>query len=144
VTAPKPVRHPRSSPSPLDQPYWDGLSVGEVRVQRCETCGARQWYPRPMCSRCYGFQLTWEPIEPHGRIYSFTVTHQRTGFSFDLRNPFVLAVVEFAADVSVRMAGQLIDVPPGEVSIDMPVRGVVAPASTDDDAPAALQFRWEA
>jgi uncharacterized protein len=143
VTAPKPPRYPRSSPGPLDQPYWDGLAAGEVRVQRCADCGARQWYPRPMCTRCYSFELAWERIDPHGAVLSFTVTHQRTGFAFDLDSPFTVAVVQFAADPDIRMAGRLVGLSPAEVAIGLPVRGFVTPVGTEADAPVALQFGAE-
>ncbi len=28
------------------KPYWDGIAHGELRLQRCEACGAAVFYPR--------------------------------------------------------------------------------------------------
>ena len=27
-------------------PHWDGIAEGELRLQRCEACGAAVFYPR--------------------------------------------------------------------------------------------------
>jgi uncharacterized protein len=141
MTAPQPARYPRANPTPLDRPYWEGLAEGEVRVQVCGNCGARLWYPRPMCSKCYSEDLAWKPIEPRGTVYTYTVTHQRTGFAFDLSRPFVVAVVELDADTDVRMVGQLVGVDPDQVAVGLKVKGGIVRTGPDPDASLTLQFQ---
>jgi len=52
----KPVPHP----SPLTQPYWDGMVAGKLRIQYCSACGKARHYPRYICDACHSFDVTWK------------------------------------------------------------------------------------
>jgi uncharacterized protein len=133
------LRHPRPQPTPLDTPYWDGLAEGMLRIQKCAECGTYQWYPRPLCSNCYSEQLEWEPVATAGTLYSYTVTHQRTGFAFDESLPFVVAVVDITEAPGVRLTGLLRDIP-GDPKPGMPVRGIIKTIEAGDSTYGVLEF----
>ncbi len=62
---PSPPMTPQGRPAPPASPgvirpvtspdtefFWDGAAVGELRVQRCDGCGALRHPPGPMCPSC--------------------------------------------------------------------------------------------
>jgi uncharacterized OB-fold protein len=76
-----------------------------------------------MCSTCGSFDLTWESVNPAGKVYSFVVQHQRTGGRFDADLPFAAAVVTLTDEPHIRLFGRLVDVAVSRVHIEMPVIG---------------------
>ena len=46
-------------PTPETRPYWEACRQGRLLLQRCTGCGAHQFYPRLMCTRCDGDALEW-------------------------------------------------------------------------------------
>jgi uncharacterized OB-fold protein len=121
------VRESTSIIKPVVSPdsafFWDGLAAGELRIQRCEGCGALRHPPGPMCPRCHAPQgLPQRPgyviAAGTGTVFSYAVHHhpQVPG----RRAPFVVALAEL--DEGVRVLAELTGVPPDEVRIGMPVR----------------------
>ena len=87
-------RKPLPSPTAVSRPYWDGLKEREIRLQRCDSCGNLQFYPRPSCRACGGVALTWEAVPGRGQVYSATVIHRPPYQAFAGDVPYVYAIVE--------------------------------------------------
>ena len=85
---------PLPTPDEVSRPYWDGLRRGEVVLQRCDSCGKVQFYPRPACRYCGSLELTWETLSGEGSVYTYTVVHRAPFEAFAADVPYVLAVVE--------------------------------------------------
>lgn len=77
---------------PLSQPFWDAALRGELALQRCRSCGAHQFYPRPYCLACNADGLEWVAASGRARVYSQTTVHVAAGPDFEA--PYVVAVVE--------------------------------------------------
>ncbi|MCW2918423.1 MAG: hypothetical protein JWN52_6491 [Actinomycetia bacterium] len=97
--------------------FWDGVREGELRIQRCAECGVLRHPPGPMCPVCHATKRDHVVAVGRGEIYSYVVHHHppvpgRTP-------PFVVAVVDL--EEGVRIVGNVIDCPPSEVRIGMPV-----------------------
>jgi uncharacterized OB-fold protein/acyl dehydratase len=97
--------------------FWEGTAAGELRIQRCGGCGALRHPPGPMCPRCGATQPEYVVASGHGEVYSFVVHHHPPVPGRAL--PFVIALVEL--DVGVRLLAELVDVPPADVRIGLPV-----------------------
>jgi uncharacterized protein len=114
---------PAQLPKPLvdaeSRPYWEGLSRGELLIQRCEACSRFVFYPRSLCPHCSSDQLSWVRASGNARIYSYTVAHQAFG-PFADKVPFVVAIVEL--EEGVRMLTRIIGAPREQVQIGAPVR----------------------
>jgi uncharacterized protein len=96
------------------RPYWEGLTQGELRIQRCSTCSKAVFYPRSICPHCFADQLSWIVASGKGTIYSYTVAHQAFGpFAADI--PFVIAIVEL--EEGVRMMTRVINAPRERVAV---------------------------
>jgi uncharacterized OB-fold protein len=123
----------------LDQPHWEGLRSGEVRVQRCARCGHWIWAPHPVCPRCHSFDLTWPAVEPNGTVYSWTRTWQPFTAELSGHLPFVVVLAELASAGGRRLLGVLRDGDGTDVRAGQPVRGEIDPAPSPGAWPV---LRW--
>lgn len=80
--------------TPLNAPFWESLAAGEVRLQKCQGCGAYQYPPESFCYACGATGLVWEQVRGEGTVYSFIVVHQGYHQAFKAFLPYVVAVVQ--------------------------------------------------
>ena len=76
--------------------YWEALDGGELRFQRCQTCGAAQLPAREECTTCLSPDLTWEAAGGAARLISWVVYHRSYHEAFKEAVPYNVAVVELA------------------------------------------------
>ncbi|MEW9532695.1 bifunctional MaoC family dehydratase N-terminal/OB-fold nucleic acid binding domain-containing protein [Microbispora sp. NPDC049125] len=107
--------------------FWDGVRAGELRIQRCQACGALRHPPGPMCPSCRSTERGHVVASGEGTVYSYVVHHHPPVPG--LEAPFVVAVVELPE--GVRVVGGVTGCAPSEVSVGMPVR--VAYRRMDDE-----------
>ena len=100
-------------------PFWEYCRSGELRVQRCSSCEEYRHPPRPMCRRCGSLEYEWGPVSGRGTVYSYIVTHQPIHPALQGRVPFATVLVEL--DEGVLMTSNVVDCPPDEIAIGMPV-----------------------
>lgn len=101
------------------QPFWDAAAEGRLVVERCAACRTEMFPPRGMCRSCRGRDTEWVEIAGPGRVYSYTVNHQR--WRPDLEVPFAVVLVEFDDHPGVRVVGRVRGCAPDEVTIGMTV-----------------------
>jgi len=137
-----PAGMPRPVPEPdgLDAPYWDGTRRDELRVQRCRGCQGWQWGPEWICHRCLSFDLDWTTVAPHGRIYSWERAWHPVHPALRGQRPYVIVLVELPHAGGIRMIGNLLDAPEGDIPIGAPVAAVFEPH--DDAAPPFTLVHW--
>ena len=110
---------------PLPRPYqdtaeyWAAAREHRFVIQRCNSCGEHQFYPRGVCSHCLSSELEWREASGNGTIYSYSVNYRapHPGFADDL--PFVLAIVEL--EEGPRMMTNIVVSDPDSVTIGMAV-----------------------
>jgi uncharacterized protein len=113
-------------PDAVSQEYWDGLGRGELRLQRCTTCDAVQFYPRALCAQCAG-DVEWMTASGTGEVHTFTIVRSNPVEPFRSLVPYVLAIVRTAE--GPQMMTNIIGCAPDEVRIGMPVE--LAPVEAD-------------
>jgi len=104
--------------------FWEGGAVGELRIQRCQTCARWLHPPLPMCPQCHGRDLEPEVVSGRGTVWSYTVNHYR--WSETLEPPYVVAEVELDEQADLRLLTVIVDC--DDVAIGMPVRVRFEPA----------------
>lgn len=110
---------PLPAPTEETAPFWDGCREGELRIQRCAGCGAYRHPPRPMCRRCGSQEREWVPASGRGTVYSYVVAHQAVHPALEGRVPHAVVLVEL--EEGVLMTTNVVDCPPDEIEIGMPV-----------------------
>lgn len=81
----------------------DALAAGELRFPRCEECGAWNWYPLPRCRACQSPAMHWTPVEPLGRLYSWTRIHRAFARRAVAPLPYVTGIVDIDRAPGVRL-----------------------------------------
>ncbi len=111
------------------QQFYDWCRQGELRFQRCDACGTWRHVPREICARCGSFASTWTRSSGRGRVFTWTVAVRAMHPAFAADAPYAPVVVEM--DEGVRVVSLMVDCPPEDLRIDMPV-AVVFEAVTPD------------
>jgi len=105
------MSEPRAKPIPLAddnaRPFWAAAAEGRLVVQRCTGCGYYNHPPRTACDACLSRELDFAPVSGRGRIYSFTVMHQRDVPGFEGDAPFINLVVELDEQQRLLMVSNL-------------------------------------
>jgi uncharacterized OB-fold protein len=104
------------------RPWWEATQRHELYVQKCRDCGDVRFHPRALCTNCLSSRTEWLRAKGTGKIYTFTVTYQNQAAGFRESLPYVMAWVEL--DEGVKMLTNIVDCPPEQVKIDMPVEAV--------------------
>lgn len=113
---------PLPQPTPISQPFWDGLKNHEVRIQQCEDCAHWIFFPRAHCPACASNRVAWRTISGQGRLYSYTVARVPTLPEFSDEMPQLLAVVEL--DEGPHLNTTIVGVGPEALEVGMAVRPV--------------------
>lgn len=90
---------PKPSTAPDDQPFWDYCRQGELRVQRCPTCGRYLWPVVPACPHDFSDNLEWVKVSETGVISSWVVYHRVYDREFAELIPYVCANIEVVEGV---------------------------------------------
>ena len=113
--------------------FWEGTRQGELRLQRCNSCGELRHPPGPVCPSCHAMDRGYVVASGRGTIFSFLVHHAPQLPGREL--PVTIALVEleegvrFVADVRGN---------PQDLAIGDPV--VVAWDQVDDELTLPI---WE-
>lgn len=97
--------------------FWDGMSQGELRIQKCSSCAALIHPPKPHCSTCGSFELSFDIMSGTGRVFSHITFHRPLSPGFD--EPYNVSLVDL--DEGVRIVSQVVGIPPDAVRIGLPV-----------------------
>lgn len=103
-------------PTPETQPFWDGCAAGELRLQRCGSCDAHYFPPRPFCPTCLSDDVTWETTSGRGTLHTYVINHRAApGFE----PPYAIAVVQL--DEGPRMMSNIVGIEntPENLELDM-------------------------
>ena len=98
--------------------FWDGTAAGELRIQRCNACGALRFPPGPACQSCEAYDRGWVVAAGTGTVFSYVVHRHPPVPGKEL--PIVIALIDL--DEGVRMVGEVVDVPADEIAIGMRLR----------------------
>jgi len=113
--------------------FWAGTAAGELRIQRCGSCGALRHPPGPMCPACGepsggGYVVA----AGTGEVFSYVVHHYPAVPGKKL--PMVVALVQLPE--GVRMVGEMPGVRPDQVRVGLPVRATFVRVDDDLTLPA--------
>lgn len=104
----------------LTKEFHDWCSRGELRFQRCRACGEFRHVPRELCAACGSFEWEWVRSSGRGTVFTFTVVARALHPAFAQAVPYAAVVVEL--EEGVRFLSNVVDCPPDELRIGMPVR----------------------
>jgi hypothetical protein len=120
---------------PLPRPTLDNIAFyeaarrGELRFQKCTSCGRFRHYPRPLCPGCLSRAYVWERSSGRGTIYTWTIVRGPTLPAFEAKVPY--NVVDVLMDEGVHFVSEVVDCPPEEIVAGMPVAATFVAVSAE-------------
>lgn len=115
--APRPTRL-EPPVTPTTEPFWDATRERRFLVQWCTGCDRAIFFPREVCPDCLGAALEWKDSAGTGSVYSYTVEHKPQ--NPNLAAPYTVALIDL--DEGIRMMSNVVNCPPEEVRVGMPVQ----------------------
>lgn len=101
---------PGPHPTPLSEPFWQGVASQRLLFQRCSSCERAIFPARGHCPRCWSRDLIWQQSAGRGTVASFTVAHRPGHPAFADLAPYTLVLVDL--DEGFRMLSRLVE--PGD------------------------------
>lgn len=105
--------------------FWTGGEKGELRICFCPACVRYQHPPLPVCPHCGG-EVEPRPVSGRAVVVSYSVNWQAWYPGQEV--PFVLAMVELAEQRGLWLMTNIVDCPPEDVRVDMPLVAGFLPA----------------
>ncbi|HEX6417547.1 MAG TPA: Zn-ribbon domain-containing OB-fold protein [Acidimicrobiales bacterium] len=99
--------------------FWTSGRDGRLRFLRCQACGHYLHPPVPRCHACGSREVVPEPVSGRAEVFSFTVNHQPWDGG---AGPYVIALVALPEQEGLRLTTNVVNCPPGDVRIGMPVQ----------------------
>jgi len=100
-------------------PFWEAAHEGRLLIQRCDSCGVAQHYPRPFCASCWSDQVRWEEASGRGTLYTYSIIYMNDLAPFNERLPYVAAAVDL--EEGPRIMTNIVGIDPSELEVGMAV-----------------------
>jgi uncharacterized OB-fold protein len=128
--------------------FWEGTAAGELRIQKCNSCGHLRHPPRPMCPVCRSVDRGWTTMSGRGTIWSYVVPHPPLLAPYSDLAPYNVIVVELDENPNIRFVGNLVSGPDGALNeidpesivIGEPVRVIFKKFDRTDGTSQTLPF----
>lgn len=117
-------------------PFYEACQRGELRFQRCTSCGTWRHYPRPACPECLSREYEWALASGRGTVYTWTIVHPPTLPAFEADLPY--NVVDVLMEEGVHFQSQVLDCPPEDIHDGLAVEAVFVPV---DEEITLVKFR---
>jgi uncharacterized OB-fold protein len=122
---PQPAGIPVPHPSQWSRPFWDGCAVGELRYQRCASCGQALFNPGPICRGCRSRDLHWQVSQGRGTVYSWTISWQPPSPGFVV--PYAPVIVDL--EEGYQMLSNVVDCDTADVAVGLDVEVSFCPVA---------------
>jgi len=101
------------------EPFFEGLSKGEVWTTRCRRCGEQYFPPQADCPRCGGSDMEWFKLEGDGTLLTYTrISIKPTSFSH--YQDYIVGIARMKEGVSVLAWVKSMD--QERIKVGMPIR----------------------
>lgn len=103
----------------LNRPFWTGGASGQLLITRCVSC--RLWvFPlSATCDAC-GESTAYEPTSGRGTVFTYTTNAHAYNPAVPL--PYNISIIELGDQEGLRFTTNVVDCPPEDVYIGMPVQ----------------------
>ncbi len=91
----------------------------ELLIEHCDRCDHWVHPAAGECRDC-GQELRFRPVSGRGTVFTYTVNHHP--YNPEIPVPYVIALVELAEQVGLRVAANIVDCEPDSVTCGMAVK----------------------
>jgi uncharacterized OB-fold protein len=92
--------------NPVDRPFWEGARNNKFLLQKCNSCGKVQFFPRIACVDCFG-EMSWIEAKGTGKIHSFTLVRVPRNPAFKEEAPiyYINVILDEGVIIESRLLG---------------------------------------
>lgn len=108
-----PIRYPE------EEPYWQGLDEGRLKLQRCLECSKVRFPISDVCPNCLSARHEWEEMSGRGAVSTYVVFWKAWAPWMESRVPYVVAQVELPE--GPRLTTNILNIEPNAVRIGLEV-----------------------
>jgi hypothetical protein len=120
----------------LNEEGTEGVFLGT----KCDECGLCVFGDSVFCVRCTSSDLKAVDLSPDGTLYSYTIIHAPpAGWKGPV--PYILGSVKLPEGPQV--LSEVIDLDPGAVEINMPMKMVLRAGEADDEGREIMVYKWQ-
>jgi hypothetical protein len=102
--------------------FYRGWLDQKLLMNRCDRCGTWHHPPKPLCPRCWSFEVTPTEVSGTGEIYLLIGLYQGPSApDVDYSTKYPVAVVQLVEQPGLRYASTVINVAAEDLRIGMPV-----------------------
>lgn len=83
---------------------------------KCNKCGEVMLPPRPVCSKCFGENMSWVKVKPKGKLLTHTVIYVAPK-QFEAQVPYSIGIVKL--EDGPQLLGIIRGIEPDELKIGM-------------------------
>ncbi len=105
--------------SELTGPYWAGGLSGELRLQKCGSCGHVRYPISTICPVCWSPDSTWTAMSGRGTVQSYIVFERVYHDAWSDQVPYAVALIEL--DEGPVVHSNVVGVPADQVRVGQPV-----------------------
>jgi hypothetical protein len=98
--------------------FYKYVSEHKLMTAKCNKCGTIQLPPRPACQKCMSKDQQWIPVNPKGKLLTYTVIHVAPK-EFESKAPYALGIVKF--DNGGQLLGMIRNIEPTKLQVGMTV-----------------------
>jgi len=102
--------------------FWTGGAEGKLQFLRCQDDGTYVHPPTPRCPKCQGKNLAVEEVSGRATVHTFSINVQE--WMPGPTPPYVVAIVDLPEQEGLRLTTNIVNCPPDDVRIGMPVQVV--------------------
>jgi uncharacterized OB-fold protein len=102
------------------RPYWEAAREHRFILPKCQSCDRIFFPPKSVCPECLTSRVDWTEMSGRASVHTFVVMHDT--FIRGMDPPFVAAEVELDDQSGLHIPCNIIDCPPEQVRIGMPVQ----------------------
>jgi uncharacterized protein len=119
------------------------FTSGQMRIQKCLSCGEVQHPPLDLCNNCQRFEFEYVLAEPEGVVESYTVVHHAVHQLLKDIVPYNVAVIALKDYRNIRVVGNVVNALPGQLAIGVRVVATWAVIPAGDDHGELKIPQWE-
>ena len=113
--------------------FWEAARSHELRIQQCFDCKVLRHLPTPMCPHCHSLNYDWTRMSGRGKVYSHLIVRHpvHRAIREKEQTPYNICLIELEEQDALRMIGNVLNIAPEDIYVDMPVEVTFMPTVDD-------------
>lgn len=91
----------------LNRPFWEAARAGQLKMQKCTSCGYIRFPIQPVCTKCLSDGAEWTALSGRGEVFSKIIYHRAFNKVFNDKIPYNVVMIQL--EEGPRMFSNIVD-----------------------------------